>query len=230
MTHVVTDLLERDVGLDQPLHAAVPECMRTRAPDFDAGASQINAGSGGHRPVTDAAKGCRQADEQVAIGALGTSVAQVVDDRLADRRRQWIGRRVAGLTAKHVEPRLRPVDRRDLKCRNLLGTQAVGCEQHQDRIVALATSRATINAREDAFDIAPRYRSGNRRLLVRAPAGYRAAEIRRDDPLSAQIPQQDAQRTGSALPSTGLNARGTVYQESVNERRRECRQIGDLFR
>jgi hypothetical protein len=41
MTHIVADLLERDVGLDQPLYAAVPECVRTRAPDFDAGASQI---------------------------------------------------------------------------------------------------------------------------------------------------------------------------------------------
>jgi hypothetical protein len=70
MAHVVTDLLERDVGFEQPLYAAVPECVRIWTPDFDAGASQVNAGSGGHRPVTDAAKGCRQADEQVAIGAL----------------------------------------------------------------------------------------------------------------------------------------------------------------
>ncbi len=43
-------------------------------------------------------------------------------------------------------------------------------------------------------------------------------------PLSAQIPQQYAQRTGSTLPTTGLNARRTVYQESVHDRRRECTQ------
>jgi hypothetical protein len=63
----------------------------------------------------------------------------------------------------------------------------------------------------------------------RAPAGYRTAEIRRDDPLSAQIPQQDAQRTGATLLPTGLNVRRAVDQESVHDRRRECSQIGDPF-
>src|SRR5580698_4853003 len=90
MAHVIANLLERHVGLDQPLYAAVSKRVGPGTPDLDAGASQVDAGSGGHRPVTDATKGRRQADEQVAIGTLGTGVTQIVDDRLADGRRQWI--------------------------------------------------------------------------------------------------------------------------------------------
>ena len=38
------------------------------------------------------------------------------------------------------------------------------------------------------------------------------------------VPQQDPQRAGSRLPCAGLQARGAVHQEAVNEGRRERRQ------
>ncbi len=57
MTHVVADLLERHIGPDQSLYAAVPKRLGTGPSNLDAGASQVHAGSAGYRPVPDAAKG-----------------------------------------------------------------------------------------------------------------------------------------------------------------------------
>src|ERR1019366_7788843 len=104
---------------------------------------------------------------------------------------------MAALAGRHAQLRLLPVQVVQLHGSDLTCAQTVAHEQKQQRVVSLADGRTAIHGFEHALDIGPRDRSWQGRLLIAASPGYRPAEVRRNEPLSVDVAQEDAQSAGA---------------------------------
>jgi hypothetical protein len=110
MTDEVPDLLQPELGVDEPLDERVAQGVRPEPRRLHPGQQQVTPGAGGDGGMPDGPNGRRRPEEHMAVARPRSAVPQIVDDRLADDLRQREGRRVAGLPLRHREPLPFPID------------------------------------------------------------------------------------------------------------------------
>ncbi len=155
MANEVSDGLERKPGIDQALHAAVPEGVRAATVHLNAGTSQAPASHLRDAGGADGVEWRCAAPEHGAAGNIGTSVAQILDDGPGNDAGQGECGVVPCLAVGHQQPFALPVDGIEAQRRDLAATQPADNQQQQDCVVAIADPGAPVDMFEDAFDLRP---------------------------------------------------------------------------
>ncbi len=96
------------------------------------------------------------AQEHLPGGGLGPAVAQVVDQRLTDRRRQREGGVVARLALGDAEALPLPIDVVQPEGGDLPAAQPVAHQQHQDGVIPPAAGCAAVDAGQHLGHLGPR--------------------------------------------------------------------------
>ena len=109
---------------------------------------------------SDRTPGRHRAEEDPTIRRLWAAMTQVVDDGLAEHRRDRERRRVVGLALEHLEAVVLPVDVVQRERCDLTAAHAVGDEQEEDRVVPPTGGRASIDSREHPVDLRPEIERG----------------------------------------------------------------------
>ncbi len=224
----VPDRLQREVGVDEPLHARVPERVRPRPRNIDLRRAQIVPRPLSDDRVADRLERRDRTQEHPPLIAPRTTVLQIVHERFPDRRRERERGRVPGLALRYPQMLALPIDVIQHQRRDLSATQPVGDQQHQDRPVTLAARRAAFNPGEHAADLLPGDRPRDAREPVRQRPLDRAAEIAPDRALAMRVAQEHPQRRAAIPQRLVLQpfARA-ISDERAQDRRRELRELRD---
>src|SRR3989304_6682097 len=110
MPDVIADVLEREVGVDQALNAAMPGGVRTRTGNRDSGLPNVMPSARGNRSRTDRDERRHHAQKHFTIVAGWAAVLQVIDNRRADDSRQRVGGRITSLALADPQAIIAPVD------------------------------------------------------------------------------------------------------------------------
>src|ERR1700730_8915058 len=122
--------------------------MRSRARDRNPGFAEIMSGAAGNRLIAEREVRSDTTEKEVAVGRLGSSVLEVVDNRVADDRGKRIGSGVISFPFGYVQSLAPPVDMIELQGGNLPGAQAVRDQQEQNRVITFARWHTPLNHRE----------------------------------------------------------------------------------
>jgi hypothetical protein len=95
------------------------------------------------------------AEENDSLGGLGTPMLQVLCDRVTDRSREGIRRRVASLSIAQMELSSSPVNIFQSKGRHFSSSKAVRHKEEQDRVVSFAYGRSPIYGLEHSPNFVP---------------------------------------------------------------------------
>src|ERR1700730_298638 len=110
MTDVIANVLQREVGIDESLHAAMSERVRSRARYFDTGLANVERRASRDGSRSDRLVWRQSAEKHMPIGRCRARVLQVIDERCTDGGRQWVSRRIAGLTLPYFNTVIAPID------------------------------------------------------------------------------------------------------------------------
>ena len=110
MADVVSDGLEGEVGIHEPLHAGVPEGVRTRPGNLDTNLAEIMPAPGGDRSLADRGPRGHCSEEDATVLRLRPSVLEVIEYGIANDRRERIGSRVPRLAFGDSQPVVAPVN------------------------------------------------------------------------------------------------------------------------
>src|SRR5260370_41077328 len=102
MANVVAYDLEREIGIDQPLHTGVTKGMRARARDRNPRFAQIMSGPAGDRRIGERDTRCDTAEKEFAVSRLGSSVWEVIDYSVAHDSGKPIGSGMVNLPLRHI--------------------------------------------------------------------------------------------------------------------------------
>src|SRR5260221_11910916 len=98
MSYVIADGLEGKSAVPQPLDAGMPQRVGSWPQHRDASLLQILAGNARHRCMGQRRSRRKVTPEEHSALHIGPAILQVIDDGLANDRRQRIGRGRIGLT------------------------------------------------------------------------------------------------------------------------------------
>lgn len=115
MTDVIANVLEREVGIDESLHAAMSERVRSRARYFDAGLANVERRASGDSRRSNRLVWRQSAEEHMPIDRRRARVLQVIDERCTHGGRQWVSCRIAGLALPYFNAVIAPIDVIELK-------------------------------------------------------------------------------------------------------------------
>src|ERR1700692_4121282 len=115
MTDVIANVLEREVGIDESLHAAMSERVGSRARYFDTGLANVE-----RRASRDSRRANRlvwrqSAEKHMPIGRRWARVLQVIAERSPHAAPQWVSRRITGLALAYFNAVIAPIDVIELK-------------------------------------------------------------------------------------------------------------------
>jgi len=110
----------------------------------------------------------------------------------------------------------------------LAGAQAVGDEQEQNRVVALASRHAPLDHREHSSHFLPGDRTGNLREPVDMRSIDCAAYVLGQQLFAVKIAKKDAQYAAHVANSGLAKPRTAVSNESRQNRRRQIAQIMEV--
>jgi hypothetical protein len=100
---------------------------------------------------------------------------------------------VAALPLRNVQPIIAPIHIVEGQRRDLASTQTVRDQQQEDRVIATAGDRATIDLGEHPSDLLPGHSTRNPGQPVGLGRAHRSAQVLWDVPLPMEIAQEDAQ-------------------------------------
>ena len=227
MADVVPDELERELGVDEPLHTGVAQRVGSGAGHSDPRAMQIVRRALGHRRGGQRHLGRQHPEEDPPVGRLRSSVLKVLHQRCAHGRRQGVGGRVASLALGDPQPIVLPIEIVHGQGRDLARAQPIGHQQEEDGVIPLAADRAPVHHLQHPSHLVPGDGARDRRQAVGSRGLDGGAEISGDQPLPVQIPKnhpQDAAQTAQARPTEPPAALG---HERVEDRRGQDLEIHD---
>src|SRR5215470_1627126 len=141
MADEVPDLLQREVGIDEPLHEGVAQRVGAWPRNLDPSLQQITLCAGGDHGGSDGSQRGHRSKEHMPVRCFRATVLQVIDDGLADGLRQRESRRVPRLSLWYRKPLAFPVDIVEGQGCHLTTPQAVGHQQQQDRVIPFTVRR-----------------------------------------------------------------------------------------
>ncbi len=222
MPDEVADRLEVEVGIDKALDCRVAQGVRPRSGNVDTSLEQVLARDRGHRSRPERALGRGDAEEHAAVGRLGAPSPKVVEDRLADDRRERERRGVAGFAFGNRQALAFPVDVVQRERRDLSRPQTVGDEQEQDCVVPPAHLGPALNPGQDPVDVAPGDRPGDAREPVDLGPADRRAQVACEDALAVRVAEKHPQHARSVTDcALGQSRAGTLDDERTEDSRRE---------
>src|SRR5712692_1479701 len=189
----ITDLLQREVGVDEPLHEGVAQRVGPWPMNLDPGPQQITCCACGDRGESDRSHRRWRPEEHVTIHRFRPAVLEILDDRLADGLGQRERGRVPCLTLRHREPLTFPIDIVEGQSRHLTTPKAVGHQQQHDRVIPFATRGSAVDASENSSDLGPRDRPWDARQPIHLRPLHGVAEITADQPFAVHVAQEDPQ-------------------------------------
>ncbi len=92
MPHIVANRLEREFGFDQPLNTRVPERVSFWPMNLHAGFLKVKGDTRGYGPIADRPAGSERPEKQVAVGRVGPTALEIIDQRLGHDSSQRVGR------------------------------------------------------------------------------------------------------------------------------------------
>jgi hypothetical protein len=107
---VVADVLQGEMGVQQALHKAVPQYMRTGAWHTNAGFADEMGGARDHRRGANRGERSAVAHEHLAARRGWPSVLEVINDRCSHYCRERISGGIACFSLANLEPFVAPVD------------------------------------------------------------------------------------------------------------------------
>src|SRR6266404_429135 len=110
MSYVIADRLERKTAVHQPLDAGMPQRVGSWPQHRDASLLQILAGNARHCCMGQRRSRRKVTPEEHSALHIGPAILQVIDDGLANDRRQRIGSGMIGLTLTHMQSVTLPVE------------------------------------------------------------------------------------------------------------------------
>ena len=110
MADIVSDHFERDIGLNQVLHAGMAEGVRAGARDLNTRGVQVHLRAGRDAVTAERCERALGNEKEAPLLNLGTGEAKIVDDGLADGRRERVDRRVPSLALGDMQLFLLPIE------------------------------------------------------------------------------------------------------------------------
>ena len=92
MPHIVANRLEWEFGIDQPLNTRVPERVSSCPMNLHARFLKIKGDARGYSPIADRLARSERPEKQVAVGRLGPTALEIINQRLGDSTGQRVGR------------------------------------------------------------------------------------------------------------------------------------------
>ena len=213
----LSDLVERGAAAQHLCGQRVAQQVRSLEGRFDASPSQGTAHQAADRAgAAQSASRRTAAEEQVADGALGTRLAQVVCDGRAHISRQRQAVTALGWAANTDEP-IVPVDARQLKVDHFAGTQAKARQQQQDRKVTATRGASSVASLKQTLYLRCRYRLGQTCHRPVRHGRHAAMQVDRDVAAVAAILQERAQRRDHDLGALRMSKAGCFGLHEAND-------------
>ena len=173
MAEIVADLLHRQAVVEQMLRYAVAQRMRTAPLACDADPVEAASDDVRYRAPGQRTEWGTQREEQRALGARRSQLADVAKDRLSDAARERIVMRPSRLRTADPQCLFLPVNVVEPQTGDLASAQAIGDQHHQNGAVAHIGWPAALGRGEQSQDLLPIQSLGE---------GLAGMESRRHDP------------------------------------------------
>ena len=219
MPDVVADDLERELGVDEPLHTGVAQRVRPGPGDGDARAVQIIGRSTGDGRGGQGHRGRQDPKEDTSVGRLRPAVLKVLHERRADGRRQGVGRRMASFTLGDPQSITLPVEIVHPQGGDLAPAKPVGDQQEENGIVALPGGRTPVHRLQHPADLVPRDRARDRGQPVDARGLDTGAQIFADHLVAIQIAEKHAQDAAQISHARPAESSAALDDERAENRR-----------